>query len=133
CCARASCSTRRRARSASEIRSPATDEPYEERQHVALSWRAPSLAPPEDHMRSIIRGVATLATAVALAACSAGATSAPTTAAGTQAPPGSAAPAASTGGSAVCADSTGTTTVQATVGGFQWGPVQAKVGDVITW
>jgi plastocyanin len=79
-------------------------------------------------MRSIIRGVATLATAVALAACSGTATSAPTTA-GTQAAPASVAP----GGAAVCADSTGATTVEATVGGFQWGPVTAKVGDVITW
>ena len=84
-------------------------------------------------MRSIIRGVATLATAVALAACSGAATSAPTTA-GTQAPPGSQAPAATTGGTAVCADSTGTTTVDATVGNFQWSqPISAKVGDVITW
>jgi plastocyanin len=80
-------------------------------------------------MRSIIRGVATLATAVALAACSGG-TSAPTTAGN---PPTTEAPAATTGGTAVCADSTGTTTVDATVGGFQWGPVTAKVGDVITW
>jgi len=80
-------------------------------------------------MRFIIRGVATLATAVALAACSGG-TSTPTTAAN---PPGTEAPAATTGGTAVCADSTGTTTINATVGGFQWGPVNAKVGDVITW
>jgi plastocyanin len=85
-------------------------------------------------MRSITRGIATLMTAVALAACSGGATSAPTTAAaGTQAPPGSQAPAATTATSAVCADSTGTTTVDAAVGGNQWGPVSAKVGDVITW
>ncbi len=75
-------------------------------------------------MRSIARGIATLATAVALAACSGGG---PTTAPATQGP------AATTGGSAVCADSTGPTTVQATVGGFKWGPVSAKVGDVITW
>ncbi len=75
-------------------------------------------------MRSIGRGIATLVTAVALAACSgAGATNAPATQG----------PAATTGGSAVCTDSTGTTTVQATVGGFKWGPVSAKVGDVITW
>ena len=84
-------------------------------------------------MRSIARGIATLATAVALAACGGGATSAPTSAAGTQAPPGSQAPVATTAGSAVCADSTGTTTVEAAVGGNQWGPVSAKVGDVITW
>jgi plastocyanin len=84
-------------------------------------------------MRPIARGIVTLATAVALAACGGGASTAPTTAAATEAPPGSQAPAATTAGSAVCADSTGTTTVEATVGGFQWGPVSAKVGDVITW
>jgi plastocyanin len=87
-------------------------------------------------MRSIARGIATLATAVAIAACSGGASQAPaaTQAAGTEAPaPGSEAPAATTAGSAVCADSTGTTTVDAAVGDFQWGPVSAKVGDVITW
>jgi plastocyanin len=80
-------------------------------------------------MRSSIRGIATLATAVALAACSGGTTT-PTTAAN---PPASEAPAATTGGTSVCADSTGTTTVEATVGDFQWAPVTAKVGDVITW
>jgi plastocyanin len=77
-------------------------------------------------MRPIVRGIATLATAVALAACSGGASQAPAATQG-------GAPAATTAGSAVCADSTGTTTVDATVGGFQWGPVSAKVGDVITW
>jgi plastocyanin len=80
-------------------------------------------------MRSIARGIATLVTAVALAACSGGATTAPTTAPA----PGTEAPAATTAGAAVCTDSTGTTTVEAAVGGFQWGPVTAKVGDVITW
>jgi len=97
-------------------------------------------------MRSIARGIVTLATAAALAACSGGASQAPaatqgastqapaTQAAGTEAPPPSSqAPAATTAGSAVCADSTGPTTVDAAVGGFQWGPVNAKVGDVITW
>jgi plastocyanin len=84
-------------------------------------------------MRFIARGIATLATVVALAACG-GASTAPTTAPGTAAPPPvSQAPAATTAGSAVCADSTGTTTVDATVGDFKWGPVSAKVGDVITW
>jgi plastocyanin len=84
-------------------------------------------------MRSIARGIATLATAVALAACSGGPSAPPPVVTGTQAAPGSQAPVATTGGSAVCADSTGTTTVDATVGGFKWGPVSAKVGDVITW
>jgi len=81
-------------------------------------------------MRSIARGIATLATAVALAACSG--TSA-TTGPATQGPQATQGPAATTAGSAVCTDSTGTTTVQATVANFQWGPVSAKVGDVITW
>jgi plastocyanin len=90
-------------------------------------------------MRSFARGFATLAMAGALAACSGTgqATTAPapgTQAAGTEAPAaGTEAPAATTAGSAVCADSTGTTTVAATVGGFKWEPVSAKVGDVITW
>ena len=84
-------------------------------------------------MRPLVRGIATLATAVAFAACSGGASSAPTSAGNTPAPPGSQAPVATTGGAAVCADSTGTTVVNAAVGGNQWGPVSAKVGDVITW
>ena len=84
-------------------------------------------------MRTISRRLATLAISVALAACSGSPTSAPTAAAGTQAAPGSQPPAATAAGSAVCADSTGTTVVEASVGGFEWGPVSAKVGDVITW
>lgn len=83
-------------------------------------------------MRSVVRGFAALLTAAALAACSGGSSSAPTSA-GTQAAPGSQAPAATTATSKVCEDSTGTTTVDAAVGGNQWGPVSAKVGDVITW
>ena len=84
-------------------------------------------------MRPVTRTIATLFTVVALAGCSGGASLAPTTAANTQAPPGSQAPVATTTGSKVCADSTGTTTVEASVGGNEWGPVSAKVGDVITW
>lgn len=73
-------------------------------------------------MRTILRGVATLATAAALAACSAGGTA--TT------PPGG----GSTQAAAVCNDSTATTTVEATVADFTWSqPINAKVGDVITW
>jgi plastocyanin len=83
-------------------------------------------------MRPIARGIATLATAVALGACSGSASQAPTQAAGTQATGGES-PGATTATSSVCADSTGTTTVEAAVGGNQWGPVSAKVGDVITW
>jgi plastocyanin len=89
-------------------------------------------------MRFIARGLATLATAVALAACSGAATQAPTSAAGTQAPgtqapPASQAPAQSTATGATCADSTATTTVSTTVASFTWEAVTAKVGDVITW
>jgi plastocyanin len=73
-------------------------------------------------MRPVARGIATLAMSVALGACSAGGQAATPPAAG-----------ATTAGSAVCADSTGTTTVDATVGDFKWGPVSAKVGDIITW
>lgn len=72
-------------------------------------------------MRSIVRAICVFATAVALAACSGG--GAATTG------PGGATQAAS-----VCQDSTGTTTVDATVANFEWSqPVNAKVGDVITW
>lgn len=75
-------------------------------------------------MRSIVRAFATLATVAALAACSGSgtATTAPTTAAGQPTP------------QPVCTDSTGTTTVEATVANFEWSqPINAKVGDVITW
>jgi plastocyanin len=82
--------------------------------------------PQEDQpMRLLVRGIATVATAVALAACS-----------GSGAATGG--PAATSGGdatqAAVCEDSTGTTTVEATVVDFAWSqPINAKVGDVITW
>ncbi|HMA47955.1 MAG TPA: plastocyanin/azurin family copper-binding protein, partial [Frankiaceae bacterium] len=87
--------------------------------------------------------VAVLATALALVACSPSAT--PTTApAGTTAPAATtaattgqaatSAPAATTAAAAPCADSTGTTTVSASVANFTWSqPINAKVGDVITW
>jgi plastocyanin len=84
-------------------------------------------------MRFIARGLATLATAVALAACSgSGQTTTPPVPA-SQAAGGGQTPGATTAGSAVCADSTGTTTADVAVGDFTWGPVNAKVGDVITW
>ena len=71
-------------------------------------------------MRPIYR-LATLSTALILAACSGGGT--PTTA------PGGGATAA-----APCADSTGTTVVPTSVAGNTWKqPVAAKVGEVITW
>ena len=83
----------------------------------------------EDRMRPIARGIAALVTALALAACSGGAATT------TQAPAGGTQPpAATTAASAPCTDSTGTTTVAVTVANNQWQqPINAKVGDVITW
>jgi plastocyanin len=80
-------------------------------------------------MRPIARGLATLVTALALAACSGGGTS-PTQqpAGGTQQPAGT------TAAAAPCADSTGTTVVAVGVANNAWQqPINAKVGDVITW
>jgi plastocyanin len=72
-------------------------------------------------MRPSLRGIATLSTALVLAACSGTAT--PTTA-----------PAATTAASGPCADSTGTTVVATSVADNTWTqPLSAKVGDVITW
>lgn len=71
-------------------------------------------------MRPIHR-LATLSTALILAACSGSGSGSPTTA------PGG-------GGSGPCADSTGTTVVATSVGDSTWSqPLSAKVGDVITW
>jgi plastocyanin len=83
----------------------------------------------EDHMRPIARGIAALATALALAACSGGGTTS------TQAPAGGTqAPAGTTAASAPCTDSTGTTVVAVGVANMEWQqPINAKVGDVITW
>ncbi len=79
-------------------------------------------------MRPIARGIAAFATALALAACSGGGTPTQAPAGGTQAP------AATTAASAPCADSTGTTTVSEGVANNTWQqPINAKVGDVITW
>ena len=80
-------------------------------------------------MRPIARGIAALVTALALAACSGGAATT------TQAPAGGTQPpAATTAASAPCTDSTGTTTVAVTVANNQWQqPINAKVGNVITW
>ena len=73
-------------------------------------------------MRPIYR-LATLSTALVLAACSGTGTA-------TTAPGGGGATAAA----APCADSTGTTVVATSVAGNTWKqPVAAKVGDVITW
>lgn len=71
-------------------------------------------------MRPIVRGLAALTTAIALAAC--GGSGTPTTGPG------------ATSAAAPCADSTGATVVSATVSNNTWSqPVAAKVGDVITW
>ena len=79
-------------------------------------------------MRHIARGIAALATAIALAACSGGPTTTQAPAGGTQAPAGT------TAASAPCTDSTGTTVVAVGVKDFKWQqPINAKVGDVITW
>jgi plastocyanin len=76
-------------------------------------------------MRPVHR-LATLFAALALAACSGGGGS-PTGA------PSAGGPAATTT-AAPCSDSTGPTTVAASVAGNTWSqPVEAKVGDVITW
>jgi plastocyanin len=92
-------------------------------------------------MRSLVRGLATVALGGALAACSGTgtpATAPATTAAATSAPAATAqatsAPAAATQAAAPCMDSTGATTVDAIVENYQWSqPISAKVGDVITW
>lgn len=80
-------------------------------------------------MRPMARGIAALATALALAACSGGGTTS------TQAPAGGTqAPAGTTAASAPCTDSTGTTIVAVGVANMEWQqPINAKVGDVITW
>ncbi len=66
-------------------------------------------------MRRLHRGAATIGIAIILAACSGGTAS-------TSGP-----------GGGPCSDSTAATTANATVEGNTWGPVSAKVNDVITW
>jgi plastocyanin len=97
--------------------------------HAAPRYRGAYRSQPQEDvpvMRTLLRGVATLATAAALAACSGGGTATTGPAAPTAGGP--------TAAAAVCTDSTGTTTVEATVADFTWSqPINAKVGDVITW
>ena len=70
-------------------------------------------------MRSILRFALSVTATLALAACSGSGSGSPTTA-----------PAAAT----VCNDSTSATVVAATVANRVWSqPINAKVGDVITW
>jgi plastocyanin len=92
-------------------------------------------------MRSIARGVSTVAIAATLAACSGTGAPATGSAATTLAATGPAVTAAAVATAAAtakpappCADATGATTVEATVTNYQWSqPITAKVGDVITW
>jgi plastocyanin len=77
-------------------------------------------------MRPVLRGIAALSTAIMFAACSG---NTPTTG-----PVGATNPPATTTAAAPCTDSTATTTVEAHVKNNTWSqPVDAKVGDVITW
>jgi plastocyanin len=66
-----------------------------------------------------------LGAALVLAACGGGGS--------TSAPGGTTGPAATGAGAAPCAESTAATVVEAAVADNTWGPVSAKVGDVITW
>jgi plastocyanin len=86
-------------------------------------------------MRPIARGIAVFATALALTACAGSGTATTAPGGATQAPAGGTQPPAATAaGSAPCTDSTGTTTVAVGVADFKWEqPINAKVGDVITW
>jgi plastocyanin len=92
-------------------------------------------------MRPIVRVVLGLATALLAAACTTGATSAPTslvTPAATSPVQPTAAPASpdGTAAAAVCSEvSDGSATVEASIEGFAFVPatVSAKVGDVISW
>jgi plastocyanin len=71
-------------------------------------------------MRSILRVALSVTASLALAACSGGGGGSTSTTA----------PA----GASTCSDSTGATVVAATVAGRVWSqPINAKVGDVITW
>lgn len=82
-------------------------------------------------MRPIHR-IATLSTALLLAAC--GGTSAPSMVIPATAGPAATGGPAATTAAGPCADSTDPTVVAASVGGNTWSqPVEAKVGDVITW
>jgi plastocyanin len=74
-------------------------------------------------MRSILRGSAAIGAALVLAACSGG----------SNPPPSVPASQAGTPAAATCQDTTDPGTVQATVAGFKWSAVSAKVGDVVTW
>lgn len=88
-------------------------------------------------MRPLVRGLATLSIAGLLAACGGTSpTAAPTSVAPTTGPVATAVPTSApvaTQQAEVCAETTEPTVVEASVGGFAWGAVTAKVGDVVTW
>jgi plastocyanin len=85
-------------------------------------------------MRPFARGLATLSIAGILVACGGSTpTVAPTTGPGATTPAATSGPPAATQQAQVCAETTETTVVEASVGGFAWGSVTAKVGDVVTW
>ena len=85
-------------------------------------------------MRPFARGLATLSIAGLLAACGGTTpTAAPTGGAAATTPAGTSAPPAATQQAEVCAETSEATVVEASVGGFAWGSVTAKVGDVVTW
>ena len=92
-------------------------------------------------MRPTLRALATLSTALVLAACSGGGapTAAPTTAAATtgavatSGPVATSAPVVTTPPTCEEPEAGTATTVEASVGGFAWGAVTANVGDVVTW
>jgi plastocyanin len=95
-------------------------------------------------MRTLARGFALLAAGMLVVACGGGsptaapATNAPVattgaTTAATAAPPTTAPATTAAETSCHTPDASEATVVQADVAGFEWGPVNAKVGDVITW
>lgn len=89
-------------------------------------------------MRTLARGFAFLGAGLLVVACGGGGpTTAPTTAPATVAPataaPPSTVPATQAAASCHTPDASESTDVEASIAGFEFGPVTAKVGDVITW
>ena len=89
-------------------------------------------------MRPFVRVLATLSTAVLLVACggttpTAGPTSGPVATTPVATAPAATDALVATQQAQACEPSTAATDVEASVGGFAWGSVTAKVGDVVTW
>jgi plastocyanin len=80
-------------------------------------------------MRAVVRPTLVLVVGIALAACSSGATTP------TSAPVASGAAASAPAAAAACAKATGAGTVEIEIENFAFKPepIQAKVGDTITW